>query len=256
MAGALLILGLSFAYTVETWWLAVEARPIRLIAFVVVGLALVVPITRSVGFRSDDGPDRSPVWVESAEVVFQGFLMGFVTLVLLGILEPGDPPGVIARTGLVHAVPLAFGAALANEFLSGEQEEIPEVAFPRSLGVFAMGAVFLSAPIAPTDEVAVLAARVGWLQVGAIQIATLLVTYLILFELEFRGQEARVTRFSLRRRLGQACMLYAVGLVTAAGMLVAVADAGSVPLATAVRRTIVLGFPAGIGASAARVVLA
>jgi putative integral membrane protein (TIGR02587 family) len=256
MAGALLVLGLSFAYTVETWWLAVEVRPLRLLAFVLAGLALVVPVTRSVGFRDRDEEARSPVWVESAEVVFQAFLVGFATLALLGVLAPQDPAGVIVRSGLVHAVPLAFGAALANEFLSGEQDEIPEADFPRSLGVFAMGAVFLAAPIAPTEEVAVLAARVGWGQIGAILVASLLVTYLVLFELEFRGQEGRATGMSWPRRLGQTCMLYAVGLAVAAVMLVAIGDVDSVPFATAVRRTVVLGFPAAIGASAARVVVA
>jgi uncharacterized membrane protein len=41
-----------------------------------------------------------------------------------------------------------------------------------------------------------------------------------------------------------------------AGMLLALSGTGSEPFATQVRRTVVLAFPAGIGASAARVVLA
>ena len=36
MAGALLVLGISFAYTIETWWLAVEISPAHLVGFVVV----------------------------------------------------------------------------------------------------------------------------------------------------------------------------------------------------------------------------
>lgn len=34
MAGALLVLGISFAYTIETWWLAVETSAIHLIGFI------------------------------------------------------------------------------------------------------------------------------------------------------------------------------------------------------------------------------
>lgn len=253
MAGALLVLGVSFAYTAETWWLAVEVPATHLLVFVGVGLALVVPITRAVGFRETD--DRSPTYVEAAEVVCQSVLIAFVTLALLGVLDVGDPPSVLVRTGLFLVVPLALGAALANEFLSGEQDEIPEADFPASLGVFALGAVFLAAPIAPTDEVAMLAARADWPRIGAILLASLVVTYLVLYELEFRGQEARIERLSLRRRVGQTCTLYVIGLAVATGLLLAIGDTGVEPFATEARRAVVLGFPAAVGASAARVVL-
>jgi len=196
------------------------------------------------------------VYVEVAEVVFQGFLVAFAALALLGVLDLTDPLPVVVRTILVQVVPLAFGASLANELLSGDQEEISEASFPASLGVFALGAVFFAAPIAPTNEVAVLAAGASWPRIGAILLTSLVVTYLILYELEFRGQRARLEQRSLRRRIGQTCMLYVVGLAVAAGMLLAIGEAGVQPFATAVRRTIVLGFPAAVGASAARVVLA
>jgi len=93
-------------------------------------------------------------------------------------------------------------------------------------------------------------------RIGAILLTSLVVTYLILYELEFRGQRGPPRQRSLRRRIGQTCMLYVVGLAVAAGMLLAIGEAGVQPFATAVRRTIVLGFPAAVGASAARVVLA
>jgi putative integral membrane protein (TIGR02587 family) len=315
MAGALLVLGISFAYTIETWWLAVEIPATRLVGFVVVGLALVVPITRQAGFRSegeaaeaegsedgergdgergegderagDEGPDdvatgehrgsegngegddvwpdewgpptpsgSSPVWVESLEAVFQAFLVGYATLFLFDIVSLGDPLPVVVRTGLVQVVPLAFGAALANEFLSGEQEILSEAGFPRSLGVFAMGAVFFGAPIAPTEEVTVITEGASWTRLGAVVVATLATTYLVLYVLEFRGQGRRLEGRSLWRKLGQSCVVYAIGLLMSAGMLLALSGTGSEPFATQVRRTVVLAFPAGIGASAARVVLA
>jgi len=122
--------------------------------------------------------------------------------------------------------------------------------------VFALGAVFFAAPIAPTNEVAVLAAGASWPRIGAILLTSLVVTYLILYELEFRGQRARLEQRSLRRRIGQTCMLYVVGLAVArdaarhrGGGRPTVRDRGP-PDDRA------LGFPAAVGASAARVVLA
>jgi putative integral membrane protein (TIGR02587 family) len=196
------------------------------------------------------------MWVESLEAVFQAFFVAYVMLFLLGIVTLEDPLHVIVRLGLVQVVPLAFGAALANEFLSGEQEVISEAAFPKSLGVFAMGAVFFAAPIAPTEEVGVLAAAASWTRLGGLVVATLVGTYLVLYELEFRGQTGRLEGRSRWRRVGQTCVVYALGMAVAAGLLAALTETGAEPFTTAVRRTVVLAFPAAIGASAARVVLA
>ena len=332
MAGALLVLGITFTYTIETWWLAVEIPAMHLVGLVAVGLALVVPVTRTVGFRTDsldeddggtdgerggeggaaeeetderdanetesgaeeddaesddeDPPEldrgrveealrageedveealeekipaqfaRSPMWVEALEAVFQAFFVGYIALFLLGVIDLGDPPLVIVRTGLVQVVPLAFGAALANEVLSVEQAQITEAAFPRSLGVFAMGAVFFAAPIAPTEEVAILAARTSWVRIVGVMFATLVGTYLILYVLEFRGQSGRLEGRSWWGQLEGTCMVYAVGLVVAAGMLLAFTETASDPFASEVRQTVLLAFPAAIGASGARVVLA
>lgn len=260
VAGALLVLGVSFAYTIEAWHLAVEISTVHLVGFVVVGLALVVPVTRAVGFREEDtddpdAPGRSPVWVEFAEVVFQGLFAGYGMLFLLGILELRLPLSTIIRTGLIQVVPLAFGAALANELLSGDHDEIPEVSFPQSLGVFATGAVFLAAPIAPTDEVGILAIETGWVRLGAVLVVTLLMTYLVLYQLEFRGQSARLNDASGWWQLGQACMVYAVGLAVAVGLLLAIGDAAGDPFPIWVQKSILLGFPAAVGTSAARVVV-
>jgi putative integral membrane protein (TIGR02587 family) len=257
MAGALLVAGVSYAYTMETWWLAAEVSALHLVAFVVVGLALVLPVTRSVGFRSEDpdGGGKSPVWVEFAEAVFQGFVVAYAVLFLLNVISLSDSPSLLIRIGLVEIVPLAFGAALANEALSGDQE-MEESSFPRSLGVFALGAVFFAAPIAPTGEVVVLAARANWLRIGAILLTTLVVTYFILYELEFRGQSDRLEGRSGWKQAGQTCTVYVVSIFISLVMLVAVGDAGTMPFPTLVRQTVVLTFPSTIGASAARVVLA
>ena len=258
MAGALLVVGISYVYTMETWWLAAEVSALHLVAFVVVGLALVLPVTRSVGFRSEDpdGGGESPVWVEFAEAVFQALVVAYAVLFLLNVLSLSDSPSLLIRAGLVEIVPLAFGAALANEALSGGQEEMEESSFPRSLGVFALGAVFFAAPIAPTGEVVVLAARASWLRIGAILLTTLVVTYFILYELEFRGQSARLEGRSGWKQAGQTCTVYVIGIFVSLVLLVAVGDAGTVPFPTLVRQTVVLTFPSAIGASAARVVLA
>jgi len=260
VAGALLVLGISFAYTIETWWLAINVPARHLVTYVLVGMALVLAVTRSIGFRDESAEDADdvedvPLWIEFAEVVFQSLVAGYGMLFLFGILGADDSLGLVVRLGLVELVPLAFGAALANELLSGDQEEMPELQFPWNLGVFAIGAVFVAAPIAPTAEVSVLAVRVGWLRLAAILLVTVLVSYAVLYELEFRGQSRRRRDRSRVSTLAQACVVYVVGAGVAFGLLYATGDIGAEPVSTWVRKTIVLGFPAAIGASGARVVI-
>lgn len=266
MAGALLVLGVSFTYTVETWRLAVDVRVFHLLGYLIAGFALVVVITRSVGFRSEkdeesendpaDGESaESPLVVEFTEVVFQSFFIGYATLVLLGVVDLQTPFPVIVRSGLIQVVPLAVGAALANELLSGEQENIPEAGFPHNLGVFALGAIFFAAPIAPTGEVGLIGTQIDWAQLSVLLFVTLLVTYLMLYELEFRGQSRRLEGRTRWLQLGQMCIVYTVGLVVAFGLLLALGGIETEPFAVWVRRTVVLAFPAAIGASGARVIL-
>lgn len=262
VAGALIVLGVSFAYTIETWWLAAEISTTRLVGFVIFGLAFVLPVTRAVGFREEDESATdvtgrtSPLYVEFAEVVFQGLFAGYGLLFLLGVLDLNVPPAVFVKTGLIQVVPLAFGAALANELLSGEQEEVPEAPFPRSIGVFAIGAIFFAAPVAPTEEVQILAVRSGWVRIGTLLVVTLLVTYLILYELEFRGQSLRLAGRSRLWQVGQTCLVYTIGLVVGVSLLLVLGDTGSDPVTVWVQKSVVLGFPSAVGASAARVVIA
>ncbi len=267
MAGALLVLGISFAYTVETWRLAVDISAFHLLGFVVAGLALVVLITRSVGFRSEEdtgagGTDTglrrnggSPLWVEFTEIVFQSLFIGYATLALLGVIDLRTPLPVVVRTGLIQVVPLAVGAALANELLSGDQEELSEAGFPHNLGVFALGAIFFSAPISPTGEIGLIAAQIDWTRIGVLLVVTFSVAYLMLYELEFRGQSRRLQGRSRWQQVGQTCIVTVVGLVVAFGLLVALGGIDSEPVATWVRRTVVLAFPAAVGASGARVII-
>lgn len=257
VAGALLVLGVALTYTMEAWWLGLQVPAVHLVAYVGVGLALALLVTRTVGFRDeeDDEAGHSPFWVEFLEVVFQSLLAGYGLLFLLGIVSLSDPASLVVRTGLVHVVPLAFGASLANELLGGDQTDVAERAFPGNLAVFAIGAVFVAAPIAPTGEVDVLAARAGWLRLAAVLVVTLLVAYGILYELEFRGQSRRLEGRSRAWLLAQSCLVYAVAVLVGLALLLATNDLANDPVSTWIQQTIVLAFPASIGAGGARVVI-
>lgn len=264
IAGALIVSGIT-VLTVETWWLALELRTSHLLVYAVVGLGAVLILTRSVGFRVEEqsgGPEYDPVrlGVDFAELVAQSIAAAFVVLFAYGVVTAATPAHVAARLGLVQIVPLGFGAALSNRLLRETEEEQDESAedltLAENVAVFAIGAVFFSLPLAASVEMQVLAATADWLRLTAIVTLSLSTAYLVLYELEFRGQSARRAgrEGAAVIPLGQVCLVYAVALAVSVLLLWGF-DHLTISPVVDVQTVVVLSFPATIGGAAARVIL-
>ena len=264
VVGALTVVGITFIYTMETWWHGWQLPVTTLLLYDVVGLALVLAVTRNIGFREDEQSENGlsgghqesirQLVVDFTELIFQSFLTGYLALFMLGIVKWGSPLLEIVRLGLILVVPLGFGAALTNQLLTGAGDE-DEFAFPKNLAVFALGAVFLASTIAPTQEVEVVAAHAGWWRMSVIVIVSLVTAYLVLYELGLQGQETRVQRRSRITMMGTATMMYALAFVVTAALLAAFGHFSDAPFEVWVQETIVIAFPATIGAGAAEVII-
>lgn len=255
-----LIFGTPFLFTMETWWLGWTLPAEFLVVYTLIGLAIVVTLARAVGFReAEESPQaRPPLWrlaTNVSELVLQAFLAGYAVLLIFGVIEPGHESEVVARLGLIQLIPLAFGAALANRLLAGTEENSGEAAFPKDLAIFAMGGLFFTFPIAPTEEMELMAAHAGWARLSFAIAAALLVTHLALYEVEFRGQQGRLIGMSFLERVGETALVYAVAFATSFFMLAAFGHFTGEPPAVWVQLSIVLAFPASLGGAAARVVL-
>lgn len=255
IVGALLVVGVADLYTMEMWWHGWQLPAWHLVVYAVGGLGTVLLIANYVGFR-DTGEDDPAEGLGSdfAELLLQSFLAAAIVLVLFGVVDQTSSLLVIARQMLVYVVPLGLGAAMANELLTGEPDR-GEVVFPKNLGLFALGAAFIVGPISPTEEMELIATHAGWWRLAAFVPASVVVTYLMLFELEFKGQRRRVRSRSRIRLLADAVTAYAVALVVAAGLLASYGHFMGSPVEIWLQETVVLGFPATIGASAAQVVV-
>lgn len=312
VVGALLVIGVSALHTVETWWAGWQLASLHLLAYAFVGLAVVLAITRTVGFRAEgesagsgatdgetagdgatdgeaadggateggtadgrptDGEmpegDRTSgadaadgrrggwreVVADFLEILVQGFVAAYAYFLLFGVIELAEEPIVVARLGLMEVVPLGFGAALANRILTGERGRESPSSFASNLAITGLGAVFVAAPIAPTEEVLILASNAGWARLAVVVVATLVVTELTLYELEFMGQQRRIRGVEGAARWTEAAVVYAVGCAVAFGLLAMFGRVAGQGVAVWVQAVVVLGFPAAIGGSAARVVL-
>lgn len=265
ITGALIVSG-STILTIETWWLAWQRPAPHMIAYAVVGLGVVLSITRTSGFRveEEDSPQYDPgrLAADFAELVLQSVAAAFVVLSMYGVVDLSTPAHVAARMGLLQVVPLGFGAALSNRLLheledqQSEGKTAAEQTLPKNIAIFAAGAVFFALPLGASIEMNILAASAGWKRLAVIVGVSLLTTYLILYELEFRGQSKRTVdreRAALIHA-GQCCVLYVVGAVVSALLLWGFGYL-TYSLAVDVQKVVVLTFPTSVGGAAARVVL-
>ena len=204
--------------------------------------------------RENRGNTIRRTLTDFADLVLQSFLAAYVVLLAFGILEIGDPWMIVARLGLVEVVPLGFGAALANELLSGEKS-VTERSLPATLAVYSIGAIFVAGGIAPTQEIELLAAYMGWVRTLLLVVLSILIAYLVHYELGFQGQENRLQGRGTGWRFGEAFLVYGVPIVVETGLLAAFGHFIGVPFSVMVQMIVVVSFPTSIGASAAQVVI-
>ena len=265
ITGALIVAGVTILLTAETWRLAWERPAWHLLAYAAVGLAVVMLIVRSTGFRVEEeqtnGAQYNPLRlaVDFAQLVLQSVVAALIVLVMYGIVDPATPVHVIARMALLQIVPLGFGAALANRLLhemEDKDDSAERASLPVNVAIFATGAIFFSMPLGASIEMNILAASADWLHLAAIIAVSLLAAYLILYELEFRGQSRRTIerRWAVLVHAGQVCIVYAVGIVVSAVLLWGFGYLSYSP-AVDVQKLVVLSFPTTVGGAAARVIL-
>jgi uncharacterized membrane protein len=193
----------------------------------------------------------------------------YVFLVTYGVVGPDDTPLYVARQGLTFLVPFAFGASLANTVLSesssdrsaDDDESHSDGALSRwdgrrrDVAAFVFGALFIAFPLAPIDEVPLYASMMGWERVLGTTAASLSLTYLTLYTVEFKRQADRLRGRTPVTQVGETCVVYLVGLTIAAVLLAGFGQLGDQPFTVMVREVLVLGFPSTLGAGGAGVLL-
>lgn len=259
VAGSLFVVGLSFFYTMESWWLGWRLPMGHLVVYVVVGLVAVLAITQQIGFQ-EEVEDRARrtlprLAADFAELLLQSFVTAYLVLLAFGIVETGQTLVTIVRTGLFQVVPLGFGAAITNQLLSQSDDAHEEASFPRNVPTYVLGAAFMSFPVASTEEIEVIAVHADWVRLASVVALSVVVVYFVLYELELRGQQSRRESRSWVMLVGSAFFVYVVGVVVAVTFLLAFGHFADTTVAEQIQQTIVLAFIASTGASAGEVVL-
>jgi putative integral membrane protein (TIGR02587 family) len=242
--------------TMEMWSLGFTMSRMRLAVLLAVTLPFLIALSHYRGF------EPTATWFDDLRDSFIAYGIAFfaasVTLPLFGVLRWTMPLDEIAGKIALQAVPGSFGAMLARSQLAARDELEQEVRESYGFEIFlmAVGGLFLSLNVAPTDEIQVISARIsGWqvLGLGALSLAAM---HAIVYFLEFRGGHkipGQATAWGLFLRYTVAG--YATCLLVNLYVLWTFGRTDDAALHQVVTMALVLSFPAALGAASARLIL-
>jgi putative integral membrane protein (TIGR02587 family) len=258
--GGAIFFSMPLLMTMEMWELGFYMDRLRLGLFIAVFLPVLMGLSHFAGFQETDS------WLEDAVDGVIAYLVGFVTsaavLSLLGILTLTMPPREMLGMVALQAVPASVGAAIATGQLgpeSGGQDDedaMADAGYRGTLFLMVAGAIFFAFNVAPTEEMILIAFKMSIWQSVALVIASVLMMHAFVYAVEFRGQvrpPAEATPLALFLRF--TVVGYALSLLVSLYVLWSFGRLESAGLLYAVQATVVLGFPASLGAAAARLIL-
>ena len=256
--GGAVIFCLPLLMTMEMWRLGSYVPAGRMIAFILLSYPMLVLLSHFLGFeKTFDVLDDA---VDAFVALAVGFIASAAVLLLIGEIDSDMAVREIAGKVTLQAGAGGIGALLAQSQFGMERQEeakrVEQAGYAGEMFFMLVGALFLSLNIAPTDEVPRLAATVRPGHLIAIMLVSLAVMHAFMYALEFSGQ-AEIPRgtpeWSVFVRY--TVVGYALALFASAYMLWSFGRFEATGATATLSMIVILGFPAAIGAAAARLVL-
>lgn len=256
--GGAIVFSLPILLTNETWQLAVTMGPVRLALFVAAPMPLLYGLARLVGF------ERTRSALEGVLDVLVAVAVAVATaasaLYLLGVLRPED--GLVRTVGTVaiHVFPACLGALLARSELGqrsrSESDRQSRSGVFAELQLMAIGALFLSLPVAPTEEIQEIALRLAPERTILLALATVGVMHAFVYGADFAGAP-EVPEGTPRWTLFVRFTLpgYAIAALVSAYVLWSFERLDATSPGECAAQIVVLTVPAAIGAAAARLIV-
>jgi putative integral membrane protein (TIGR02587 family) len=251
-----LLFALPLLMTMEMWALGSTMHPLRLALFLFAMFPVLGGLAYYAGFEESFG------WLDfllNACVAWAvAFLAAAIGLALLAALKPGMSGGEFVGRLALQAVPASIGAMLARSQLGAreEEEERRRDTYGGELFLAAVGALFMAFNVAPTEEIVLIAQMMTAWHAIVLVLASLALMHAFVYAVEFRGQTrlaAGISPWSEFFRL--TVVAYALCLLICLYVLWTFERAEGLDFAELLMETVVLGFPAALGAAAARLIL-
>ncbi len=257
--GGALIFALPVLMTMEMWELGFYMERWRLALLMLLNIPLLTCLSYHAGFEETFNLTED---ARDAMIAYGiGILASAVILAIFNILTPDQPLEEIAGKIALQSVPASIGALLGRSQLGGDQSG--EVRGGRAPGylselfLMAIGALFLGLNVAPTDEMVLISYKMTeWHALGLIALSLLLMHGFV-YAVAFRGGEVAAEAGSLWGGAFFRFTLvgYAIALLISLYVLWTFGRTDGLSFAQTLMAVSVLGFPAAIGAAAARLIL-
>lgn len=276
-AGSFLF-GIPLLYTVEVWAIGSSTNALRLLAVQAVTFVVVLLLTQIEGFRRSLSIKPLETVLESIEAVGIGIICAAIALLLLRRITLETPLSEALGKLIFEGVPFSLGVTLARSTLERRKPQQRRTlnadsvlklnlrnTVQKSVGsalgntlvdidVTLIGAIVIAFSIAPTEEIAIIAAGMPswWLLI--VMGASLLISYIIVFASGFTDRTERTQRGLLLSPVTETLLAYIVVLAASMMMLVFFQQlSGSDPWQEWLSNIIVLGLPASVGGAAGRI---
>ncbi|MEW9856566.1 TIGR02587 family membrane protein [Novosphingobium sp. M1R2S20] len=258
--GGAVIFSLPMLMTMEMWFLGFYMDRFRLLLLFILNFVVLTGLSRFSGFEPtvrlvDDIMD-------ALAAVAVGVIASAVVLGIFGILDAQMPFNEIFGKIVVQCVPASFGAMIARKQLAGAKDQETEDAAEAEAGyggqLFLMmaGALFLAFNVAPTEEMILIGFKMTPWHSLALVMLSILLLHAFVFGVGFPGQEDTPEGTTFNARFfGYTVTGYAIALLTSLFVLWTFGRTDGAGLQQIATMTIVLGFPAAVGAAIARLVV-
>ncbi|MBO3760836.1 TIGR02587 family membrane protein [Ciceribacter sp. L1K22] len=256
-----LLFSLPMLMTMEMWALGVYLSRDKLLLLLLLNMPLLAVLSHRIGF------EHTATWRQSIRDALVAYGIGIVAsgaiLVLFGVIKNHMPLDEIIGKIAVQAVPASIGALLGRSQLgtSDETEDDDEdtdrrTSYVSELFLMAIGALFLSLNIAPTEEMILVSYKMTYWHALVAILLSLAVMHGFVYAVSFTGGHSMekdaprwhaFVRFTLPG--------YAIALLISLYSLWTFERLNDSAMLTVAMSVIVLSMPAAIGAAAARLIL-
>lgn len=255
--GGALLFSLPMLMTMEMWDLGVYMDRLRLALLLVLMLPLLVGLAFYLGF--EEATSLLDAVLDAFVALAVAAILAAAILIVFGGLGPQEQPREWIGRIALQSIAGSIGALLAqSQFGRAESEgrnrreggDFAEYFF------MAAGALFLSTNVAPTEEVELIAHMMTPWHSIALVILSVTLMHAFVYAVEFKGQHARAEHVTPLGEFMRFTILgYLLALAISAFICWCLGRFDGVSPGEMLDMTIVLGFPAAIGAAAARLVL-
>ena len=253
--GGAILFSLPLLMTMEMWWLGFYMDRFRLALFLVFAFVIVMGLSYFEG-----GEETFKIEVLDAFTACAvGYVVATIMLFLFGILKPGMSADEVIGKLALHAVPCSIGAILARRQLGAEEthkEQRRVEQYGGKIFLMGIGAIFLAFQLAPTEEMVLIGQQITDWHAVVLALLSLGIMQAFLYSIEAKG---RPSSFSADFFWGVFIRLtivgYALVLLLSLYVLWSFGRLEGEALTEALRSILVLGFPAALGAAAARLIL-